>query len=96
METRKQLPYLEPAYYGFKPEDYEREFALGTIGLEGFLGVSSPVVKLKDIISRLGEVYCGNIGYEYMHIPNREKCNWIRERLELISDVDTLGWRLCA
>ena len=33
-------------------------------------------------------MYCGSIGYEYMHIPDREKCNWIRERIELIEKSD--------
>jgi len=22
------------------------------------------------------ETYCGTIGYEYMHIPDRDMCNW--------------------
>ncbi|GFY83622.1 2-oxoglutarate dehydrogenase, E1 component [Actinidia rufa] len=26
--------------------------------------------------------YCGNIGYEYMHIADREKCNWLRDKIE--------------
>ena len=87
MEEKKQNEFLRPEFYGFKPEDYDREFALGTIGMQGFLGVSAPVVSLRSILSRLREVYCGDIGYEYMHIPDRDKCNWLRERLELIVDV---------
>ena len=27
--------------------------------------------------------YCNKIGAEYMHIPNREQCNWIREQMEI-------------
>ena len=27
--------------------------------------------------------YCGKIGVEYMHIPDREQCNWIRDKIEL-------------
>jgi hypothetical protein len=31
-------------------------------------------MKLRDIISFLESTYCGEIGYEYMHINSREKC----------------------
>lgn len=34
--------------------------------MDGFLGENIPVVKLRDIIERLKEVYCGNTGYEVM------------------------------
>jgi len=29
------------------------------------------------------KAYCGKIGVEYMHIPSREQCNWIREKFEM-------------
>jgi len=32
-------------------------------------------------------VYCGTIGYEYMHIQSRAQCNWIRERIETLEDT---------
>jgi 2-oxoglutarate dehydrogenase complex dehydrogenase (E1) component-like enzyme len=38
---------------------------------------------LRNIMSRLKETYCSTIGYEYMHIPNTEKCDWIREKIEV-------------
>lgn len=31
---------------------------------------------------RLEQAYCGTIGYEYMHIPDRDKCNWLRDQIE--------------
>jgi 2-oxoglutarate dehydrogenase E1 component len=37
---------------------------------------------LRGIIEQLAQVYCGNAGYEYMHIPNMEEVNWIKRRLE--------------
>lgn len=89
MQKPRPLEYLTPEFYGFKPEDYDREFVLGTIGMEGFLGVSSPVISLRGIVQRLREVYCGDIGYEYMHIPSRDKSNWLLERIELIADVSS-------
>ena len=29
------------------------------------------------------EAYCGKIGVEYMHITDRDQCNWIRDKIEL-------------
>ena len=50
--------------------------------------------------SALKEAYCGSIGYEYMHIPDRERCNWLRERIETPEKacltMDSLvGWLMC-
>lgn len=56
---------------------------MGTQGNRGFLSDTSPRQKLHEILTRLREVYCGPIGYEYMHIPDRERCNWLRERIEV-------------
>jgi 2-oxoglutarate dehydrogenase E1 component len=41
---------------------------------------------IREIVKRAQEVYCGTIGYEYMHIPSVEECNWIR------SKVSTAVW----
>eukprot|EP00793_Prasinoderma_coloniale_P005244 PRCOL_00001005-RA len=73
---------LDPALYGFTEEDMDREFFLGTWRMSGFLSEERPVQTLRQIISRLEEAYCGTIGFEYMHIPDRERCNWLRERIE--------------
>ncbi|KAK3031932.1 hypothetical protein RJ639_036728 [Escallonia herrerae] len=37
---------------------------------------------LRAILTRLERAYCGSIGYEYMRIADREKCNWLREKIE--------------
>ena len=47
--------------------------------MKGFLAEDQPYWTLRDILSRLKETYCGNIGYEYMHIMDREKCNWLEQ-----------------
>ena len=52
--------------------------------MKGFLAEDQPYWTLRDILSRLRETYCGNIGYEYMHIMDREKCNWLREQIETL------------
>jgi 2-oxoglutarate dehydrogenase E1 component len=75
-------PELDPSTYGFTEADLDREFFIGIWNQEGFLSEQRPVRSLREILTRLRETYCGTIGYEYMHIPDREKCNWIRARIE--------------
>jgi 2-oxoglutarate dehydrogenase E1 component len=50
--------------------------------MKGFLSEDRPVRTLGHILDRLKATYCGSIGYEYMHIMDRDKCNWLRERIE--------------
>lgn len=85
LSLQKQKPpvELDPAQYGFKESDFNREFFLGVWRMSGFLSHNRPVQTLKDIVAKLEQAYCGTIGYEYMHIPDRERCNWLRERIEM-------------
>eukprot|EP00239_Pterosperma_sp_CCMP1384_P007235 CAMPEP_0197848668 /NCGR_PEP_ID=MMETSP1438-20131217/9557_1 /TAXON_ID=1461541 /ORGANISM="Pterosperma sp., Strain CCMP1384" /LENGTH=974 /DNA_ID=CAMNT_0043461027 /DNA_START=275 /DNA_END=3199 /DNA_ORIENTATION=- len=73
---------LDPALYGFTEADLDREFFLGTWRMKGFLSEERPTRTLRDILKRLKQCYCGSVGYEYMHIADRDKCNWLRERIE--------------
>lgn len=82
IDQRPAPQELDPAFYGFTEADLDREFFLGTWNQEGFLSESRPVRTLREILTRLRETYTGTIGYEYMHIPDRERCNWIRSRIE--------------
>ncbi|KAK0948922.1 2-oxoglutarate dehydrogenase E1 component, partial [Friedmanniomyces endolithicus] len=38
---------------------------------------------LREIIDACEGIYCGPIGVEYIHIPDREQCDWLRERVEI-------------
>lgn len=82
LEVRQIPDDLDLASYGFTEADLDREFFLGVWMMSGFLSENRPVQTLREILTRLEQAYCGNIGYEYMHIPDREKCNWLRERIE--------------
>jgi len=73
---------LHLGLYGFKDADLDREFFLGVWRMSGFLSENRPVLTLREILSKLQQAYCGPIGYEYMHIPDRDKCNWLREKIE--------------
>nr|GLL45273.1 2-oxoglutarate dehydrogenase, mitochondrial-like isoform X1 [Ipomoea trifida] len=82
LEEREIPEDLDPACYGFTEADLDREFFLGVWRMSGFLSENRPVQTLRSILTRLEQAYCGRIGFEFMHIPDREKCNWLRERLE--------------
>ncbi|KAI0498276.1 hypothetical protein KFK09_021517 [Dendrobium nobile] len=84
LEQREIPEDLDPALYGFTEADLDREFFLGVWRMAGFLSENRPIQTLREILNRLEQAYCGTIGYEYMHIPDREKCNWLRERIETV------------
>eukprot|EP00850_Spirogloea_muscicola_P013952 SM000097S24805 [mRNA] locus=s97:353698:360574:- [translate_table: standard] len=82
LDQRTPPADLDPALYGFTEDDLDREFFLGTWRMSGFLHENRPVQTLRSILQRLEQTYCGTIGYEYMHISDREECNWLREKIE--------------
>ena len=72
---RDRRPHLDLADYGLTEADLDSYFQAGT---EIGLGKAT----LRQIIDRLKQIYCGNIGFEYAHIENREKRMWLREKIE--------------
>jgi len=68
-------PLLEPSEFGFGPEDLDRTIEFGT-----FRGATRGT--LNELIERLLKTYCGTLGIEYMHIPDREQRVWLQERME--------------
>ena len=64
------------------PTLHGRRFFMGNWNMAGFLHEGREIRTLSEVLKRLKEAYCGTIGYEYMHIPDRERCNWLRERIE--------------
>ncbi|EEF33946.1 oxoglutarate dehydrogenase, putative [Ricinus communis] len=85
---------LDPAFHGFAEADLDREFFLGVWNTSGFSSNNGSVMTLLSILTRLEQAYCGHIRYEYMHIDNREKCNWLRDRIETPEPVRySLRWR---
>ena len=76
-------PECDPKYYGFTEADMERRFFIGTGALQGFLGQGGGVLSLRELVAKLQATYCGHIGIEYMHIANRDQCDWIRSHVEV-------------
>ncbi|KAI9323233.1 oxoglutarate dehydrogenase, E1 component [Dichotomocladium elegans] len=76
-------PELSYQFYGFTEKDLDRSFSLGP----GILPAYDPTasgskITLREIIGHLKKIYCGSIGIEYIHIPDRAQCDWIRQRIE--------------
>lgn len=70
-------PTLELGYYGFTDQDLKDNFNTGT-----YTALGETNATLADIHKSLRSVYCGHIGFEYMHINRSEEVEWIRERIE--------------
>jgi 2-oxoglutarate dehydrogenase E1 component len=60
---------------GFSEKDLEL-----SVSSKYFLG--GQTMSLRELVTRLEEIYCGNIGFEFMHIANARVRNWLRERIE--------------
>ena len=37
---------------------------------------------MRELIANLEAAYCGNVGYEFMHIQDRDECTWLRNKIE--------------
>lgn len=74
-ERVNRYPRLELEDNGLTSADLETPFVIGdTLGLKN--------AKLKDIISHLKAIYCGNIGVEYMHINDSDIREWFQQKFE--------------
>lgn len=75
LEDRPLHPELEPATYGFGPEDIDRP-----IFMDHVLGLETSTVR--EILTILKRTYCGNVGVEFMHINDPDEKSWIQQRIE--------------
>ena len=75
IEVRAPQPELDPASYGFGPDDMDREiFIDGVLGME----TASP----RRMLEILKRTYCGHLGVEFMHITEPAEKSWIQARIE--------------
>ncbi|GAA6014410.1 hypothetical protein JCM10207_005451 [Rhodosporidiobolus poonsookiae] len=70
-------------HYGWSEADLDKEFELGAGILPRFKKAGIDKMTLRDIIAACKKIYSGSIGIQYIHIPNRDECDWLRERLEV-------------
>eukprot|EP01125_Pyxidicula_operculata_P002764 TRINITY_DN125_c0_g1_i1.p1 TRINITY_DN125_c0_g1~~TRINITY_DN125_c0_g1_i1.p1 ORF type:complete len:976 (-),score=270.64 TRINITY_DN125_c0_g1_i1:145-3072(-) len=78
---RPDLKELYPESYGITEADLDIEVPLLDTS-DNIDDVSGPQLSVRQILAKLKDSYCGTIGVEYMHIQDRTRCNWLRERLE--------------
>jgi 2-oxoglutarate dehydrogenase E1 component len=69
------FPELDPAHYGFGNEDLDSPFIAGDLP-------GGSVQTLRQILTRLGQTYCGPIGVEYTHVQDPGRKAWLRELME--------------
>jgi 2-oxoglutarate dehydrogenase E1 component len=74
---------LELSHYNFSENDLDQQFELGPGILPRFKSEGRSKMTLREIITACESIYCGSYGIEYIHIPDREQCDWLRERIEI-------------
>ncbi len=75
IERPGHQPELDPASYGFGPEDMDRD-----IFIDGVLGLDR--ANVRTILEIVRRTYCSTLGIEFMHISNPEEKGWLQERIE--------------
>ncbi|HUO21301.1 MAG TPA: 2-oxoglutarate dehydrogenase E1 component [Caulobacteraceae bacterium] len=75
LEQKPDTSELDPATYGFGPEDLDRP-----IFLDFVLGLETATVR--EIVSILRRTYCGTLGVQYMHISDPQEKAWLQQRIE--------------
>ncbi|ESX02835.1 hypothetical protein KL918_002392 [Ogataea parapolymorpha] len=70
-------------YYGFTEADLDKDITLGPGILPYFIKDGVTSMKLRDVIKTCEKIYCSSYGVEYVHIPSKQKCDWLRERIEI-------------
>ncbi|KAL0589809.1 hypothetical protein ABG067_002034 [Albugo candida] len=95
LQERPQVPELSIEMYGFTKSDLNRTITIPknfASGVSGFLEelTQGKSMTLGEIVERLKETYCNTIGVQYMHILSRDRCNWIRTKMEhLVREEET-------
>ncbi|SCU84653.1 LAMI_0C08350g1_1 [Lachancea mirantina] len=83
-DKSKPMPReLTLEHYGFSEQDLDREITLGPGILPRFARDGKKQMTLREIIATLEKLYCSSYGIEYIHIPSRAQCDWLRERIEI-------------
>lgn len=75
------LSLLDYKKYGFTEADLEKTFKF-KVPFGGSISQKTDVWKLKDLIQAYKNTYASNVGLEFMHITDRKKRDWIRQKFE--------------
>jgi 2-oxoglutarate dehydrogenase E1 component len=66
---------LNPAHYAFEGAALD-----APVFVDGILGLDT--VTPRQLIDKLRGIYCGRIGYEFMHINDADEKTWLQRRIE--------------
>lgn len=81
---KDRKPHLDIKDYNLEESDLDEVFVAGEeIGMKD--------ATLRQILERLHKVYTGNIGYEYVHIEDKERRMWLRDKIENRDMADDFG-----
>ncbi|MBK6373559.1 MAG: 2-oxoglutarate dehydrogenase E1 component [Saprospiraceae bacterium] len=81
---KNRAPHLDLNDYDLSESDMGQSFKAGNaIGLNN--------ATLAEIINHLKSIYCGHIGFEFAHIENWEKRNWLQDKIENRTHLDDFG-----
>lgn len=69
-------------HYGFTDADLNKPITLGPGILPRFAD-GRKTMTLKEIVDTCENLYCSSYGIEYIHIPSKAQCDWLRERIEI-------------
>lgn len=75
MAEQMDIPSLRLGYHHLSDADMNQSFTVPK-------SISSVPMKLSDIYNTLRQIYCGNIGYQYMHIANSDEISWLQSQFE--------------
>lgn len=73
---RERVPDLELGFHDLSPADNSTVFQTGS------LHINRDTASLREIVEALENIYCGSIGYEFMHMVDLEQKQWIQKRIE--------------
>ncbi len=76
---RPEPDVLKLGYFGLSEADMDSEFHT-YVPFEP--SSKSKRMKLREIIARFKQIYCGNIGAEFAHVSNTEERLWLQERFQ--------------
>ncbi len=66
---------LDLQYYGFTEVDLDQQLICESLQPEG-------PVTLRNLVARLQAIYCGSIGFQYLHIDDGTIRHWVQKRIE--------------
>ena len=79
----KEHPDLSPQTYGFTQQELDRPIAVNQLGFT--------TATINEVLARLKMIYCGTIGFEYMHVQDPAQRHWFKRQIEDEQQRRTFG-----